>query len=405
MTTCAMPELPAEHLVDQLAWLLLGATLMGMLARWVRIPYAVVLVLCGLAVEASHLVPAPQLEPGVVLFVFLPPLLFDASFRFDTDQLRSVVRPILLLAVPGTLASALVVGGLVAAALQLPLSVALLFGSLIAATDPVAVVAVFQRLGVPGRLSAIADGESLVNDGIAVTLYTAFLGVALGSSPSVIETVGVFAREVVGGVAIGLALGFVASRLGALVDDHLIEMTLSTALAYGSYLVASSLDTSGPLAVVAAGLLHGSYGRHIGMSESTNRLLDDLWEYLGFVANSLVFLGVGLTVDIASFVSQPGPVVVAIAAVLASRALVVGAYGLLVRKRRDALTRPEQAVLTWGGLRGALSMALALALPAATPERGLITLMTFGVVLFTLVVQGLTLPVVVTRAGLATSAD
>jgi CPA1 family monovalent cation:H+ antiporter len=167
--------------------------------------------------------------------------------------------------------------------------------------------------------------------------------------------------------------------------------------------VASSLHTSGPLAVVAAGLLHGSYGRHIGMSEATARLLDDLWEYLGFAANSLVFLGVGLTVDIATFQGQLVPVGVAIGAVLASRVLVVGGYGLLVRHGHDALSRAEQTVLIWGGLRGALSMALALALPANTPERALITLMTFGVVLFTLVVQGLTLPLVVKRAGLARS--
>jgi CPA1 family monovalent cation:H+ antiporter len=400
-----MTELPAELLVDQLAWLLLGVALMGMLARWVRIPYAVVLVLCGLAVEATHLVAVPQLQTGLVLFVFLPPLLFDASFRFDTSQLRAVVRPILLLAVPGTLVTALLVGGLVAAVLQAPLGVALLFGSVVAATDPVAVVAVFQRLGVSGRLSAIAEGESLINDGVAVTLYTAFLGFALGANPSVGEAVAIFLRQVLGGVAIGLALGFVASRLGSLVDDHLIEMTLSTALAYGSYLVASALDTSGPLAVVAAGLLHGSYGRRFGMTESTQRLLDDLWEYLGFAANSLVFLGVGLTVDITTFEGQLGPVAVAILAVLVARVLVVGGYGVLVRDQHDSLTHPEQAVLIWGGLRGALSMALALALPATTPNRAAVTLMTFGVVLFTLVAQGLTLPMVVARAGLARRPD
>jgi CPA1 family monovalent cation:H+ antiporter len=397
-----MTEPPTELLVDQLAWLLLGVALMGMLARWMRIPYAVVLVLCGLAVEATHLVAVPQLQPGLVLFVFLPPLLFDASFRFDTRQLRATFRPILLLALPGTLVTAVVVGGLTAAVLQLPLGVALLFGSIVAATDPVAVVAVFQRLGVSGRLSAIAEGESLINDGVAVTLYTAFLGFALGANPSVAEAISIFLREVVGGVAIGLALGFAASRLGSLVDDHLIEMTLSTALAYGSYLIANAVDTSGPLAVVAAGLLHGSYGRRFGMTESTVRLLDDLWEYLGFAANSLVFLGVGLTVDIASFEGQLGPVLVAIVAVLVARVLVVGAYGALARDRHDSLARPEQTVLIWGGLRGALSMALVLALPSPTPNRELLTLMTFGVVLFTLVVEGLTLPWVVRRAGLAT---
>jgi monovalent cation:H+ antiporter, CPA1 family len=396
-----MNALPAEQLVNELAWLLLGAALIGMLARWIHIPYAVALVICGLIIEGSHLVAVPQLGPNLVLFVFLPPLLFDAAFRFDTAQLRTLVRPIVLLAVPGTLVTAALIGIFVSAVLHLPLALALLFGSIVAATDPVAVVAVFQRLGVAPRLHALADGESLVNDGVAVTLYVAFLGAALGSNPSVVDAVGVFATEVVGGVAIGLVLGFVCSRVGGLVDDHLIEMTLSTALAYGSYLIADALHTSGPLAVVAAGLVHGSYGRRIGMSESTRRLLDDLWEYLGFAANSLVFLGVGLTVDVRTFGGQIEPALVAIVATLLARAVVVVGYAWL--DRADVLTIPEQVVLIWGGLRGALSIALVLALPSETPERNLLTTMTYGVVLFTLVVQGLTLPILVRRSGLATT--
>jgi monovalent cation:H+ antiporter, CPA1 family len=398
-----MAELPAETLVNQLAWLLLGVALVGMLARRVRVPYAVALVLCGLAVRSLHLVGVPQLQPGLVLFVFLPPLLFDAAFRFEADQLRAVARPILLLAIPGTFVTALVVGALVAAPLGLPLGAALLFGSIVAATDPVAVVAVFQRLGVSRRLVAIADGESMVNDGVAVTLYAAFLGLASGASPGVLETVGLFLWEVSCGVAVGAGLGYVLSRLGSLIDDHLIEMTLSTALAYGSYLVADALHASGPLAVVIAGLVHSSYGRRFGMSESTVRLLDDLWEYLGFAANSLLFLGVGLTVDVTILGGELGPMAVAVAAVVVARVLVVAGYAALVRDPRHTLAPPEQVVLVWGGLRGALSLALGLALPSAIAERGLLTVLTFGVVLFTLVGQGLTLPVVVRRLGLSRS--
>jgi monovalent cation:H+ antiporter, CPA1 family len=398
-----MAELPAETLVNQLAWLLLGAALVGMLARRVRVPYAVALVLCGLAVRGLHLGDVPLLQPGVVLFVFLPPLLFDAAFRFDVDQLRAVARPILLLAIPGTFVTALVVGALVAAPLGLPLGAALLFGSIVAATDPVAVVAVFQRLGVSRRLVAVADGESMVNDGVAVTLYAAFLGLASGTSPDLLQTVGLFLWEVGGGVAVGAGLGYVLSRLGALIDDHLIEMTLSTALAYGSYLVADALHASGPLAVVIAGLVHSSYGRRFGMTESTVRLLDDLWEYLGFAANSLLFLGVGLTVDVTVLGGELGPIAVAVAAVLVARVLVVAGYAALVREPRHTLAPPEQAVLVWGGLRGALSLALGLALPGAIPGRDLLTVLTFGVVLFTLVGQGLTLPVVVRRLGLSRS--
>src|SRR5712691_3968950 len=280
--------LDVEATVDALAWMLLGAAVLGMLAWRIRLPYAVALVLGGILVEETHLLVLPQLEPRVLLFVVLPPLLFDAAFRLDAAALRSVARPVLLLAVPGTIFTAAIVGLVLVLALHLPVAVALVFGSLVAATDPIAVVAVFQGLNAPTRLAVMIEGESLINDGVAITLYTAALGLAASGSMDVPGAVALFARQIVGGVAIGGVMGFLLSRLTAAIDDHLIEMTLSTALAYGSYLLAQSLDTSGALACVAAGLIHGSYGRVVGMSERTRRLLDDLWEYFGFVANALV---------------------------------------------------------------------------------------------------------------------
>jgi CPA1 family monovalent cation:H+ antiporter len=178
-----------------------------------------------------------------------------------------------------------------------------------------------------------------------------------------------------------------------MIDDHLIEMTLSTGLAYGSYLVAQSVDTSGALACVAAGLIHGSYGRRIGMSDRTRRLLDDLWEYFGFLVNALVFLLVGFSANVSNLVVAASPVLASVAAVLASRVLIV--LGLAHR-----FHRAERAVLIWGGLRGALTITLALALPPDLAERQLLITMAFGVVLFSLLVQGVTLPFVVRRSGL-----
>ena len=256
-------------------------------------------------------------------------------------------------------------------------------------TDPVAVVAVFRGLNTPARLAVIVEGESLINDGVAITLYTVAIGVATSSGANLLGAIGLFGWQVIGGVGIGVVLGLVAARLSTAVDDHLIEMTLSTALAYGSYLVAQSLETSGALACVAAGLIHGSYGRETGMSEHTRRLLDDLWEYFGFVANALVFLLVGLA----------WPVAVSIVAVLGSRMLVILGPPLL--RARRLISRGERAVLVWGGLRGALTITLALALPSEFADRQLLVEMAFGVVLFSLVIQGVSLPFVVRRAGLA----
>src|SRR5207253_10977787 len=195
----------------------------------------------GIIVEETHLIELPQLEPSVLLFIFLPPLLFDAAFRLDDVQLRELARPVLLLAVPGTIVTAALVALMVAAGLQLPLTVALLFGSIVSATDPVAVVGVFRNLNAPRRLAVIVEGESLSNDGVAVTLYTAALGLVTVGSADVVGALGLFVKQVVGGVAIGLLTGSVFSRLTAIIDDHLIEMTLSTALAYGSFLAAQAL--------------------------------------------------------------------------------------------------------------------------------------------------------------------
>lgn len=386
--------------VQQFAWLLLGAALIGILARRVGIPYAVALVLGGLIVEESHLITVPQIDPPVVLFAFLPPLLFDAAFRLDARELRLVLRPVLLLAVPGVLVTTLVVGGLVALALGLPLGVALLFGSLVAATDPVAVIAVLKEIALPARLLVVPEAESLVNDGMAITLYTGLGGVHASGGLDLGSLGGLFLQEVLLGLIVGAALGFVFSRLTSTVDDHLIEMMLSVVLAYGSYLVADRLHASGPLACVAAGIIQGSYGRAFGMSERTSQLLDDLWEFLGFFANAILFLLVGLNVNLGALIADGKAVVVAILAVLIARVLVVESVGLLTARGPLAAPFRERLVLIWSGLRGALTIALALGLPHDTPSRALLINMAFGVVLFTLIVQGLSLSFLVRRLGL-----
>lgn len=386
--------------VTQFAWLLVGAVIVGMLARRIRIPYAVALVIGGLLVEESHIAHVPELRPDVVLFVFLPPLLFDAAFRLDARTLRIVLRPVLVLALPGTLATAFIVGALLVLVLGLSWPVGLLFGSIVAATDPVAVIGIFTQLHVPGRVGIMAEAESLINDGIAITLYTVFLELAVTGHTTAARVGRTLGEEVLGGLIIGAALGFVSSRLTRHVDDHLIEMTMSTALAYGSYLAANAIGGSGPLAVVAAGLIHGTYGRRIGMSERTRQILDDLWEYLGFIANSVVFLLVGFSVNLGHLANDAWSVAMAIVAVLLARVIVVEGPAIIIPSRDTITTRPERITLIWAGLRGALTIALALSLPATVPSRSLLITMAFGVVLFTLLALSLTLPTILRRVGL-----
>ncbi|HEV2066589.1 MAG TPA: cation:proton antiporter, partial [Thermomicrobiales bacterium] len=312
-----------EGVVQQYAWLLLGAALVGMLARRINVPYAAALVIGGLLLEETHVTEVPSLDPGLLLFVFLPPLLFDAAFRLDARELRVILRPVLVLAVPGVLLTALVVGGILWLVVDTSFAVSLLFGSIVAATDPVAVIGIFQHLKVPARLGVVAEAESLINDGMAVTLYIVLLGLVIHGRADASDSIVLFGREVAGGILIGTVLGFVFSRLTGTIDDHLIEMILSAALAYGSYLLAQSVEASGPLACVAAGLIHGSYGRAVGMSERTTRLLDDLWEFLGFVANALVFLLLGFSVNIERLLGDAWPATVAVIAVLLARVLVI----------------------------------------------------------------------------------
>lgn len=399
-----LTDVTARAVSQELAWLLLGAALVGMLARWVRVPYAVALVVGGLLLGESHVTQVPSLDPDVLLFLLLPPLLFDAAFRLDERELRVVFPPILILAVPGVLITAAVVGLTVTVALRLPVAVGLLFGAIVSATDPVAVTAVFNRLGVHNRLATIAEAESLVNDGTAITLYTALLGLTLSGSASAGDAARLFITEIVGGVLIGCAAGFIFSHLTATIDDHLLEMMLSTALAYGSYLLAQQLHTSGALACVCAGLIHGSYGRRIGMSENTRLLLDHLWEYLGFFANAFVFLLVGFSANVPLLAAHALQIAVAVAAVLVARVIVVYVSSLTVPAERSLLSHRGRAVLAWGGLRGALTIALALAVPSAVPQRSLLVTMAFGVVLFTLLVQASTLALLVRRLGLAGTA-
>jgi CPA1 family monovalent cation:H+ antiporter len=396
--------LDIEAIATEIAWMLLGASLLSIVAWRFRLPYAAVLVVGGLAVEEAHVVALPQLEPRVLLFLCLPPLLFDAAFRIDDVQLRRLAKPVLWLAVPGTLATAAIVCAILYAVLGIPFSSALLFGSIVAATDPVAVVAIFSRLNAPRRLAVLMEGESLINDGVAITLYTAALGLATSGGADIPAALGLFLREVIGGVGIGVVLALVFSWLTTMVDDHMIEMTLSSALAYGSYLAAQQVGASGALACVAAGLIHGSYGRKVGMSERTRNLLDDLWEYSGFVVNALVFLLVGFTSNVGSLLAASGAVLVGILSVLISRVLVITvppALAHLTRRIRVFANRAERAVLIWGGLRGALTITLALALPADIANRELLIDMAIGVVLFTLLVQGLTLGPLIKRTGLA----
>ncbi len=237
--------------------LLLIVSLVAVAVRRWRLPYTVALVGAGLAVSLWQPVQI-SVVPELILTLFVPPLVFEAAFHLDLQEVRRNLPVLLLLAVPGVVLTTLVVGGLLAVATPLGLPLAFVFGSLVAATDPVAVLAIFRRLGVPKRLSVLLEGESLFNDGTAIAVFGLALAAAIGGGPGLAGSVGRFLIVSAGGVVVGLCLGLLASYLISQIDDYLIETTLTTVLAFGAYLVAEELHLSGVLAVVAAGLVNGN---------------------------------------------------------------------------------------------------------------------------------------------------
>ena len=380
--------------------LLLVASIVAIAVRRIRLPYTVALVLVGLLITFEQEL-AFEVTPELILALFVPPLVFEAAFHLELSQLRDNLIPILILAVPGVVLSTLLVGGIVSLGIGLSLSLAVIFGALISATDPVAVVAFFRALGVSRRLAVAVEGESLFNDGTAIVVYNIVLAAALVGSFDLVKGLLDFLWIALGGLGIGVALGWVVSRLIAQIYDYFIEITLTTVLAFGAYLVAEQVHVSGVLAVVAAGIISGNIGSR-GMSPTTKIVLFNFWEYVAFFANSLVFLLIGTKVNVPQLVTHIVPIMVAVGAVLIARAIVV--YGLLwlpsLRGQRVHIPMSWRHVLFWGGLRGAISLALALSLPRQLPQRDLLEVMAFGVVLFTLLGQGTTIRFVMERLGL-----
>ncbi len=391
-----MGPINSVHLaVSTLMVLLLIASAVAMATKWVRVPYTLALVIVGLLISPLHFLPDIHISPELILLIFLPALLFEAALNLRLDQLRINAIPILTLAVFGVCVSTAVVGLIVHAIVGVPWPSAFLFGAMISATDPVSVLALFKSYGLPKQLASLIESESLFNDGTAVVVFHIVLGFVVGTAtPStgrlVWSSLQEFALVVLGGAAVGAAVGVVGSTLTSYFDDHLLEITLTTIAAYGSYLTAEWFKVSPVIAVLVAGLVIGNYGRKKGMSATTQIAVDSFWEYAAFVVNSLVFLLIGLEIRLPQLATAPWAVAWGILAMLIGR--IVAVYGLL------PLTKPLgspvplrwQHLLFWGGLRGSLSIALALSLPASVPGRSNFIFMIFGVVLFSLLAQGLT---------------
>lgn len=390
--------LSAETIIIEL---LLVVSVVAILVRRLKVPYTVALVLVGLLLTLQHSITV-ELTPELILALFVPPLVFEAALHINFDDLRRILPKIMVLAVPGVILSTLIVGGILNLTTTLALPVAMVFGALISATDPVAVVALFRTLGVSKQLATLVEGESLLNDGTAIVVFNLASVVALTGRFNLLQSLGQFILVAVGGTTVGLVLGWAVSRLIARVDDYLIETTLTTLLAFGAYLTAERLGFSGVLAVVAAGLVNGNMGPQ-GMSPTTRIVITNFWEYVAFLANSLIFLLIGLEVNLPALFAAWQPVLWAIAAVFVARLIVVYGLGALMHRFGEPIPYKWLHIVNWGGLRGAIALALVLSLPSGfSAERELMKLMAFGVVLFTLLAQSTTMRPLLRKLGLVT---
>jgi CPA1 family monovalent cation:H+ antiporter len=368
-------------------------------ARRVSVPDSVVLVIAGLLGAALFPEIGLAITPGLVLGVFIPGLVFAAAYSIDWTALRPVLAPIVALAIPGVLASAVIVAIALHVVIGLPLELAFVVGAITAATDPVAVVATMRRLDVPAGLRTVVEGESLLNDGTGLVLFALAVR-AVDAGIGMSDAAALFVGTIAISAVVGVGGGLVAARLIRATGERTIQIGISLLAAYGTYQLADVIGLSGILATVIAGIALGSRMRRTAGSDALVREIEDLWEVAAFILTSLVFLLIGFAIRLPSLLNAGAGVAVGTAAVVAARALIVYAPAAAVRlwTPTRGLPRGWAHVIFWSGLRGAIALAAALSLPADFRERELIQQISFGIVLVTLLVQGAGAPFVVRLA-------
>lgn len=429
-----MKDFPVE-IVACFVGLVLVALFAGILFRRLRFPYTLGLVIVGMGLfKLGDLFPAldfrqrVHLTPNFILYILLPTLIFDAALNLDVRALMRYVVPVFALAAPGVLVSTAVVGLLIAKFTPLGLNAAMLFGALISATDPVAVIGLFNELGAPKRLSMVVDGESLFNDATAIVAFDIVAAIAAGgllladpadawNLAALAKVPGQFLLVFFGGTLVGVLAGWLVMQVIRLSHrDPLTEVGLTTVVAYAAFILANHyLKWSGVMAACGAGVMVNFYSKRI-LGDQMHVAIRRFWSFAAFMANSIIFLLLGLTEsflihDLGRLRFVAAAVGVAILAVVLARAIIVGLTVLCYNpfvKRAERITWPEQFIMLWGGLRGALPIALAVSIAPAIvspAERTLVIQLTLGVILFTILVQGTTMKRFMRRFGMVGTAE
>lgn len=389
-----------EHLESLFLVIGVGSTV-AIGAKRAGIPYNIALVIVGLLLVFVDALPHSEMDPEMILVLFLPVLVFEGALSADAGAMKLTAKPILALAVPGVMLSLLGTAGAAQLVLGLPFAAALLLGALLSITDTVSVLLAFRSVRVPHRLAAIMEGESLFNDGTALVLVTLSAGVLTSGHFELSSTLRGLMLAMVGGLGVGGVCGFIGAAVLRRAPDHLTTILASVVLVFASSLIAERIHASHVIAVVVAGLLVSSAARS-SLPPSRVLALQGFWEALGFGLNVLLFLLVGMQIQARMLIEQAGPIALAIVAMHVGRAITVyGCFGVMKLLGGEKIPMRWQHVMLAGNIKGALSMAAVLALPANTPYRAQLITIVFGVTFVTLVCQALPFGRVLKLLGVA----
>ncbi|MGJ7909724.1 cation:proton antiporter [Neobacillus sp. LXY-1] len=385
-------------------WIILLGIAVGVafIAEKINQPYPTLLVITGLLIgllnipvleEVKHYATNDIVFQTAIITIFLSALLGDATLKLPFNELKENRKPILLLSLLGTFLTFLLVSTVSYFVLKLPFQLALIFGAVMSATDPISVLTIFKSMKLNKRLSIMVEGESLGNDGVAVVLFKIALVTTALTSAGVLDASAEFFKVVLGGILVGALFGFLASRITRHIDQHLVEIGLSIVLFYSAFGIAEHFHFSGVISVVVAGLIFGNYGKKIGMSEKTLREMDSFWETISFLANALIFFMVGLEAARIGLEGKWSVVLGSTAIVVISRIIAV----FVSLSFDQSVPLSWKAVIGWGGLKGSLSIALILSISPDFTGKDLILAMTFANVLFSLLIQGTTIKLLVNK--------
>jgi len=372
------------------------ATVLGLVSKRARfVPYPVVLALAGVFVGLLPGTPLPHIGGDILLVAFVPGLVFEAALTLDLAELQRRILPVGLLVTIGVALTVVLIGTLTHWLVGFSWADGMLLGAILAATDPIAVITLLRRIKAPGGLSALLEGESLLNDGTGVAAFSAVLGTIVSGSPSAVDAGLRFLELTVVGAAIGLAVGFAGLALLRFAEDAPLEILATLVIAYGSYLLADIFHASGIVAVVVAGIVVARYGARIGRLHGPQLL--GFWNLLAFVLNAMLFILVGAALPAWQLVPVAGLVIATFVIMLVTRALPVYSLLAIAASRPPPIPWPWRHLTWWAGLRGALAVALALSVAATPGVDSRVSVVAYGVVLLSLFVQG-GLIVPVTRA-------